>query len=830
MTAVNDVIVRSVPAPEPTSPGKKTKTRALARVGAGLAVLAVSATTLLTGFAVTPTGTTPGTVAMAEEGDGPIDRFFGGIVDTFNPCQNPSRTDLPGIREYSGDVTDLGPSSANYTAYEWYGAAATNSWENYTWDEVGGGCYLTLQGFNVIPNLMLSLQNNISTGVVIPSIGWISGVNLIDVFFLDPESSVVPKLVENLNRVFYSEYLIVIIALSAVSLIWVGLVKRRYRESITDMIWIVAAAAAGMVFLSNPTIIAGWMDKGVYAVQNTIISSATQAGTFEAESRCKPDDAVTDYPVSSQVRTMQCSLWDAFVFQPWAQGQMGKAATEGIEVDGTTATFKDSSNAAMVLLDVRTYNRQEVADGDTTGAQKAEIDERKAEQWAALGETIIDDPSAQVGHPYWTGEAWIERMTIAAGQLAAKLFAFIPLLVLSFGMLSQQIVFVLLMLVAPFFLLAGIFPTARRFALGWLEMVLATGVKRVIYAAFIGLLFMWFAAVSSTDIPPDSMGVLGAIVGVNFQVLLMAIGAVVVLIVQRKVIKKAGDAINLGGERITDGGKTREFITMTGGAVAAGLGSKTSGGSFSDGFGENFDNPVTKNPAVRRFNNERRKQVIASDREQGGTRTSALENADLTSDSDAAPISPSPAPRPATPSRRPGHNPAAQGSPSEATSPVPAQPSTPAANTSTTTSPAGTSSPTPASAPRPARRGTSASVGDRSLADALDSELSSESDTTTSGGTAQAPHRPRAADRLRQASESNNTSDDIADSQTSAPNQDPESSSEDTSVGPTRPTPTEEPTQQMDVDFALAAKESPADAPTPSKNASRPARPTKRDN
>lgn len=826
MTAVNDVIVRSVPAPEPTSPGKKSKPRALARVGAGLAILAVSATTLLTGFAVTPTGTAPGTVAMAEESDGLIDSFFGGIVDTFNPCQNPSRTDLPGIREYSGDVTDLGPSSANYTAYEWYGAAATNSWENYTWDEVGGGCYLTLQGFNVIPNLMLSLQNNIATGVVIPSISWISGVNLIDLFFLQPDS-VVQKMVQELNRVFYSEYLIVIIALSAVSLIWVGIVKRRYRESITDLIWIVAAAAAGMFFLSNPTLIAGWMDKGVYAVQNTIISSATQAGTFSAESRCDPEDAVTDYPVSSQVRTMQCSLWDAFVFQPWAQGQMGKAATEGIEVDGTTATFNDSSNAAMVLLDVRTYNRQEVADGDTTGAQKAEIDERKAEQWAALGETIIDDPSAQVGHPYWTGEAWIERMTIATGQFAAKLFAFVPLLMLSFGMLGQQIVFVLLMLVAPFFLLAGIFPTARRFALGWLEMVLATGVKRVLYAALIGLLFLWFAAVSSTD----TQGALGTIVGVNVQVLLMAIGAFVVVMIQRKVIKKAGDAINLGGQRITDGGKTREFITMTGGAVAAGLGSKTSGGSFSDGFGENFDNPVTKNPAVRRFNNERRKQVIASDREQGGTRTSGLENADLTSDSDAATTSPSPAPRPATPSRRPGRNPAAQGSPSEVTSPVSAQSPTPATTTSASTSPVGTSSPTPASAPRPARRGTSTPVGDRSLADALDSELSSESDTATSGATAHSPHRPRAADRLRQASESNNTSEETADADASTPDHDPEGSpSEVTSVGPTRPVANEEPAQQMDVDLALAAKEARGDTPAPSKNAPRPARPTKRDN
>jgi len=589
-------------------------------MGAGIAVLLMSTVSLVTGFAFTPTGTAATTVAFAdEEEDGSFfDNFLGGIVDTFNPCMNPEIEELPGIREYSGDTTNLGSGSQAYTAYEWYGNAAASDWENYTWEEVGGGCALTLNGFNVVPNMMLSQQNAITSGLVIPAISWVSGINLIDVFFLQP-GSVVQNMIQELNRVFYSEYLLIIIVLSAVSLIWFGVVKRQFRNTITDMVWIVIATAAGIFFLSNPTLIAGWMDKGVYAVQTTIISTATQAGTFQAGDRCKVNSSPADYPVSPQVRTMQCSLWDSFVFQPWAEGQMGRAATDGLTTDAES-TFRGANEASMVLLDVRTYNREEVASGATRGGAKSSIDERKEEQWAALGETIQD---SEISHPYWSGNAQMERITIATGGIISKLFAFIPVLWLTLGMLGQQLIFVMLMLVAPFFLLAGIFPAARRLALGWVEMVLATAVKRVVYAALIGLLFLWFAAVAATSVPS---GLFGSIIGVSLDAILMAAGAVVIMVIQRKAIKRAGDLVNLGGQRVTDGGKTREFLTMTGGAVAAGFGSKASGGSFSSGFKENFDNPAARNPAVRSFDAARRTQVARQQKEAQGRQLAIIED------------------------------------------------------------------------------------------------------------------------------------------------------------------------------------------------------------
>jgi hypothetical protein len=589
----SDVIIRSIP----ESKGLSRKSR-FSRFGTGLIVMTIASVSLLTGFAFTPSGTAATSVAFAQEDEGGWDGFLGSIVDTFNPCMNPKDTERPSAREYGGDLRNIGSGSDYYTAYEWYGSGATNSWENYTWKDFEGGCYLTLQGFNVIPNLMLSTQNNIATGVVIPSISWISGINLIDLFFLNPES-VVQQMVEELNRVFYSQYLIIVIMLSALSVLWVGVVKRQYRNGLTDVIWIVLATAAGTFFLTNPTLIAGWLDKGVYAVQTTIISSATQAGTFTSDSRCLVNNPSADFPISSEIRSMQCSLWDSFVFQPWADGQMGKIASNGMEVPGASATFRGSNEAALLLLDIRTYNREDVSSGSTTNENKKTLDDSKQAQWDLLAKEIRNNPAAEVGYPYWTGEAWVERITIATGAGVAKIFAFVPVVWLSFGMLGQQIVFVILMIVAPFFLLAGIFPAARRFALGWLEMVLSTAVKRIVYAVLIGILFLWFAAVSSTEIPE---GILGTIVGINIQVLLMAIGAVAIMLVQRKAIKKAGDAIQLGGQRITDGGRAREFMSMTTGAVAAGFGAKSDGGSFGEGFSREMAPVVSQNRIVRQFN------------------------------------------------------------------------------------------------------------------------------------------------------------------------------------------------------------------------------------
>lgn len=569
-------------------------------------VLALTATVgLLAGAGISPTGTTSSASAWDPIGDAfcanpsmgdkvAITPWPGNQV-AFNLDNNPDSTIGKAAAAAAASGGGDGSASTNFTAYEWYGTNGMTQ-HQYGWKaELGdsiAGCTRMLNVTNLIPDLLMSL-NTLIGSFTIALIAWVTTWDIVQIFFGDA-NGILPSIVTGLKDALFLNYLAPIVMVSAVFLGYRGLVKKQTRDGLQGIIWMFGAAAAALTFMTNPTWFATTADTAVYNTSSWIIDSATAAGgNLGASNMC----SLPDTAPNRAVRMVQCDLWETFDYTPWATGQIGSAAMD-VSVDTShPATFRPGSAISkelpIMILDSTTYNRLQTlaVNGDSTAL--AALDETKQAQWQDVAKTVTNKSNLDVvsGWALWSGSDFAGRFGGAVLAVVAQLIASVPLLVLGFGLIGEQIMFIFLLTLAPVFLTIGINPGyGRKLALGWLEMILSTLVKRVVLAAMIGVLLGYFSAVIAAR---QTLEVVG---GSVFAILLLCAGSIAMMIFRGKILKRAGDMIELDGVRSGDGGKTKAFLTGLGsgivGSVAGGVGSKMGGGSFTEGAKNNFSNPL----------------------------------------------------------------------------------------------------------------------------------------------------------------------------------------------------------------------------------------------
>lgn len=637
----------------------------ISKITAAAAVLGLAA---LLGISFTPVPSTPAVQANA-------------MTDPL--CNNPSETtlpragnwgssllagsDLPNDGDYAAMKTAAG--AGQYTGFEWYSSAPL-TWDYNSWDslELEFDCRNSALAFGVLPDTLLGI-NNFVANLIIGFMGGVTTSNFIQAWFIDTPDSGLPLVIKNLKDSLFLNYLAPIVLLSAVGLAWTGLVKKRSRESIQGIIWMFAASAAALSFMVNPIWFAKTFDGIVTTTSNWVISSMVSASTGTAGDFCSAGygakDAEGDASIDDSMRTMQCNLWVSFSLIPWYAGYVGDLSGQDIQVEGSPSKFRGDTSLITNLLDAKSYPRAAVLGASTTGTQtaggrtaqtysvmsptaKAEFDAHRTEVWANIKTTLegLGGEKKLAGltdnvKGYWSGSDTPGRTSIAISALVAQAVALFPLAILAVGMMFQQIAFLLLMAISPLFLTMGIHPgRGRKLALGWLEMVIGTGLKRIVLAAFLGLTLVYFNIVMANsgaiffgglDIATLAMG--NPIPIILTRALVFSIGAFAILSFRKKMLKQAGDLVELNGVRTTDGGRSKALLGAVGAGLftagAAGVGTKMGGGSFMEGAKKGYSGPTppgTKTVTTVNRHKQRQQGVISAEQTRAARAEAAKAN------------------------------------------------------------------------------------------------------------------------------------------------------------------------------------------------------------
>lgn len=435
---------------------------------------------------------------------------------------------MPGTSAISGKImqnVDL-QSFGNKprTAYEYYGMSGLR-WSvsldsDHCWD---AGSRIS----NETANYLFAVSKGITT-MSISMYEWASAPDLM-VDFLKPMDAVVRGLKNNL----YLNFLSPIIVLGALWMGWQGLVKKRTTETTQAAIWMIASAAFALVFMAWPSAIAGWGNSVVSTVNSAAVSAVTNAtsSTISKSDICYlPSSA----PKAGS-RMASCSIYKALAFTPWASGQFGTPLSTQIRGSDAMAQVTipghtTSKDLRVAQLEAQATNYEEAA----LGADKFEdVKKKDSERW----KFIQTRAEKEAWGPAWAGTSGDSRVNIGFASVIASVAAGALILIISFSSIVLALAMILLIMMAPLFLLVGAHPGfGRGIALKWAELLLGTVLKRIVLGFMLAVLIGFYQVILGANLAWFSQVALIIAVGVG-------------AIMFRKPMLEAMNIVNLGGSR-----------------------------------------------------------------------------------------------------------------------------------------------------------------------------------------------------------------------------------------------------------------------------------------
>lgn len=307
-------------------------------------------------------------------------------------------------------------------------------------------------------------------------------------------NDVVEGVITELREGVWRPLLPTVIILGAVWLGWYGLVRKRVTLTIESAIWMVLATALGMWILVNPGQILSYASNIVNSGGQLVNSSISQVSAPGATTTCPagaPEIERADWESANDfaVRSNSQMLWAGLVCRPWVAGEFGTGP-----VANTAA-----ERHAMELLNAQGVSRaeqQQIADGELDPATLYEEKQQAYEEIAADVENTYPEV-----YPLFEGEQQGSRLGVATLALFASLFAGGLILAGSVALIVLKIGFLLLLLLAPIFLLIGIHPGyGRTVLLRWFEMLLGMLLKQIFIVLLIALLVMCYGLVMTTNL------------------------------------------------------------------------------------------------------------------------------------------------------------------------------------------------------------------------------------------------------------------------------------------------------------------------------------------
>jgi len=489
------------------------------------------------------------------------------------------------LAPYRDQVAQMGA----ITPYEWYGTAGLH-WTVGNYSGMDSGCMVGI--LRSTSQYMGNLAWSVTTFLGATGLTLYAAATSVD--FFTPMLSFVDQMLtgnpdipgdEGLFGSLYLTYLVPVLVLGAAGMVWRGVMRRRASETLQSTLWMLGATTGAILFLTNPGAIAQASNAAVVSVQNGIVTSITAAATGNADVGFATEDGTAAQGESGiaaestpgvggmcvlpegspdgQRRTLICQQWYAFLYTPWMIGQFGDAAADttvtlggapAVEIPGHEPRY----GLALTHLDATAVNHDAVL--DRLGGNNTFTD-RSQDQWTGVIETVraSGDPAI------WAGADWMHRLTTTFLAFLAMVFGSGPIIWFSLLLLLYQLGTIVLILLAPIFLLAGAHPGAgRRVSLGWLEMILSLQIKRIVTVAVLSILLALITLVQRST----QMWLL--------QVLMIGLLSVMVMLMRDKIIDKFA-GVRFGGDQtiLQEGNEAVRSVgrTATGAAqIAAGQG------------------------------------------------------------------------------------------------------------------------------------------------------------------------------------------------------------------------------------------------------------------
>ncbi|MDA2803223.1 type IV secretion system protein [Nocardiopsis suaedae] len=311
---------------------------------------------------------------------------------------------------------------------------------------------------------------------------------------LNDFNTMVTGVITQLREGIWRPLLPTVIILGAVWLGWYGLVRKRVTLTVESTIWMVLATALGLWILVQPQQIlnmaGGVVNSGTQLVNSAVSRVSVGGGSTSCPAGAEPvQQAEWESDSDFAVRQNSNMLWSSLVCQPWVAGTFGS----GDVAESATSRY------AVDLLEAQGISRveqQQIADG--------EVD---AEELIADKEGQYEDIASEIQetypgvYPLFAGDQQGDRLGVAVLALFAAVFAGGLILAGSVALIVLKIGFLLLLLLAPVFLLIGVHPGyGRTVLLRWLEMMFGLLLKQIFVVMLIALLVMCYGIIMGSGL------------------------------------------------------------------------------------------------------------------------------------------------------------------------------------------------------------------------------------------------------------------------------------------------------------------------------------------
>jgi TrbL/VirB6 plasmid conjugal transfer protein len=281
------------------------------------------------------------------------------------------------------------------------------------------------------------------------------------------------QIVAGLRQSLYLEYLLPVLVLAGGWAVWHGFQQRTSKMS-EGGLWMITAIGVSLWFFSH----AG----GVLLGANDLtvgVSDQIYRGMATVTGQGGPSGAVTD------------QLWRSLVYQPWVTGEFGRGQAN----DQVARRYGER------LLAAQAYSYDEIAQlarNPKLADPKApgSIANRKQDDYKQIAKELEANYPAAYAH--FRGTQAGSRQGIAGLALVATFFVCLVLVIVGCANIVYQLAAVLLVCMAPAFLLLGIHPgVGRRIALRWLDMLAGAVLKRIFCSLLLSVLVMAYSIVLS---------------------------------------------------------------------------------------------------------------------------------------------------------------------------------------------------------------------------------------------------------------------------------------------------------------------------------------------
>lgn len=357
-----------------------------------------------------------------------------------------------------------------------------------------------------------------------------------------------PTGTQGLYNDLYLNFLLPIILIGTVVILF-NAIRSRAIKALSGIVWMIVAVISGILLLQRPMMIPEVVD----GLVGTVSSEVNRAiiGTQTTNKACDiPDNLATGEwasPTKRQAKEMECYIWYYTIYVPWAEGQFGvqnydKAANNYnsvfyYETAGNPVLEGESGNIPIGYQTINAYSDKlgwplymleymERPQGANVAIAQSQAIENN------IGVTANGGPSQ-----FFSGGDRIGSSLLA---LAVSLSAGIFISTNSALIIGYQIAMLLLLMVAPVFLLIGAIPSqmGKGIGLRWAELVVGIAVKRMVIVILMAVFIKMFIIVAGIDN-----------VGVGFQIIIFSVLSFLGITKRKEIMDMFTGNINFGGNK-----------------------------------------------------------------------------------------------------------------------------------------------------------------------------------------------------------------------------------------------------------------------------------------